>query len=426
MERQAERYDVIVAGGGAAGFAAAVQAARAGARTALIEKNGLLGGTTTVGAVNFPGLFHAWGKPIIAGIGWEAIVRAAKLEGRALPDFSVVPERHWQHQIRVNRFLFASVLDQLCLAAGVELGLHQITAAAEQSEAGIRLTVAGKEGLRTLEASKVVDATGDADVCGLLGYTRVKSKQRQPGTLINEIEGYEFERVDPAVLRRRYEEALANGEIRPTDHPAGDTPFYHDLQNGAVSMHVPGIDGGSSDSRTEAELEARRTLLRIYRFLRTVPGCEQLTIRYAANECGIRETWRIEGEATVTEETYLNGYVWPDAVCYSYYPIDLHHPSGNTILKKYPAEHTVATLPYGALVPRGSDHLLVAGRCIAGDQMANSAYRVQATCMATGQAAGAAAALAAAEGTSVREVPHGRLTERLRQHGAIVPDGRKA
>ncbi|THF79071.1 FAD-dependent oxidoreductase [Cohnella fermenti] len=417
-----KEYDVVVVGGGSAGTAAAIQAARAGAKTALIEKNGILGGTTTAGAVNFPGLFHAWGKQIIAGIGWEAVVRTARLEGTRLPDFSVVPERHWQHQIRVNRFLYSAVLDELCLEAGVELRFHEMTAAAEQTDSGILLSVAGKEGISLLHASKVVDATGDADVCGLLGYERVQSDHKQPGTLINEIGGYELDDIDPLRLKQLYDAALARGEIRMTDHPVSDIPFYHELKGGSVSMHVPGIDGGSSAARSAAELEARRTLLRIYKFLRTVPGCERLTIRFAASECGIRETWRIVGEETITEEAYLNGYVWPDAVCYSYYPIDLHHPSGNTVVKKYPAEHVVATIPYGALIPLRSEHLLVAGRCISGDQMANSAYRVQATCMATGQAAGAAAALASRHNKKVRELSCKELADCLRQHGAIVPN----
>ncbi|GBG11459.1 hypothetical protein PAT3040_06278 [Paenibacillus agaridevorans] len=421
-QRNIQEYDVVVVGGGSAGTAAAMQAAKAGAKTALIEKNGMLGGTTTVGAVNFPGLFHAWGKQVIAGLGWDAVVRTAELEGAELPDFSVVPERHWQHQIRINRFLYSAVLDEMCVDAGVELRFHEMTAAAEGTDSGILLTVAGKEGISLLHASKVVDATGDADVCGLLGYGRVKSEHKQPGTIINEIGGYVMDDINPLELKRLYDAALAKGEIRMTDHPASDIPFYHDLKGGAISMHVPGIDGGSSATRTAAELEARRTLLRIYKFLRTVPGCERLTIRFAASECGIRETWRIVGEETVTEEAYLNGYVWPDSVCYSYYPIDLHHPSSNTIIKKYQAEHVVATIPYKALIPVRSEHLLVAGRCIAGDQMANSAYRVQATCMATGQAAGAAAALASRNNVKVQELSYKELTDCLRQHGAIVPN----
>ena len=104
----------------------------------------------------------------------------------------------------------------------------------------------------------------------------------------------------------------------------------------------------------------------------------------------MRETWRIAGEREVTAASYTSGFVWPDAIGYSFYPIDIHQPDSIEIDIRPLARGVVATIPYGALVPAGSDHLLVAGRSIAGDQAANSAYRVQATCMATGQAAGAA------------------------------------
>jgi hypothetical protein len=168
-------------------------------------------------------------------------------------------------------------------------------------------------------------------------------------------------------------------------------------------------------------VQARQALGRVYRLLRRVPGCEQLTVSYVANECGVRETWRIVGEAEVTLDSYWSGYVWPDAICHSFYPIDIHQPDSMAIDIRPLAPGVVPTIPYGALIPQGSDHLLVAGRCIAGDQAANSAYRVQATCMATGQAAGAAAALAARQGCSVRAVPLDGLRALLRAHGAIVP-----
>ncbi|MEK3915796.1 FAD-dependent oxidoreductase [Paenibacillus sp. FSL H7-0331] len=414
-------YDVIVVGGGSAGCIAAIQAARAGAKTALVEKNGILGGTITVGAVNFPGLFHAWGQQIIDGIGWEVIMETVRLGGAILPDFSTIPEKHWHQQIRVNRFVYAAVLDEFCLQAGVELRLHEIPVSIAEQDNKLLVSVAGKGGMQVLQARKVIDATGDADLCGMLGYAREKSEKLQPGTLINEIDGYEFSCINPDELQCVYDEALAEGSIRVTDHPASSPPFYNDLRSGVISMHIPGIDGSSSQSKTEAEIKARQTLLRIYRFLRRVPGCEQLSVRYAANECGIRETWRIIGEARIDEASYVSGFHWPDAICYSFYPIDLHHPSDNTVIKHYLDKGVVATIPYRALIPINSDHLLVAGRCISGDQMANSAYRVQATCMATGQCAGAAAAIAAKLDVSLREVPLAALKAMLLEHSAIVP-----
>jgi hypothetical protein len=268
-----------------------------------------------------------------------------------------------------------------------------------------------------------VDATGDADVAGLMGYAREKSARLQPGTLIYELDGYDLDAVDPAALAARYVAARAAGEILPTDHRAGDPPLLRELiTRGGSCMHVLDIDGSTSTSRTAAELKGRQALMRVYRLLRSVPGCERLEVRYVANECGVRETWRIVGEAAVTHDTYVSGHVWPDAICHSFYPIDIHQPDSIHIDIRPLEPGVVPTIPYRALVPRGSDRLLVAGRCIAGDQAANSAYRVQATCMATGQAAGAAAALAAQQAVSVRDVPLEALRAALRDHGAIVPD----
>lgn len=409
-------YDIIVFGGGAAGCVAAIQAARAGRRTALVEKNGVLGGTTTVASVNFPGLFHAWGKQVIRGIGWEIIERTAELGGARLPDFTIVPERHWKHQILVNRFIYSAVLDQLCLEAGVDLRLHEMPAAIMREDGGNKVALVGKSGLKWFKAGKLVDATGDANIVGLMGYARKKGEQLQPGTLINDIGGYDLAAVDKEYLERLYEEAVENGEISRNRFG-----LYNDLKAGRVNMHVQGIDGAESETRTQAEVKARQLLLAHVRLLRRVPGCESLEVRHFAGECGIRETWRIDGETEVDEQSYVSGYVWPDAVCYSFYPIDLHHHSEFRIEQKMLRPGIVPTLPYRALIPKGSDDLLAAGRCVAGDRMANSAFRVQASCMATGQAAGLAAAIASERGISVRDVPLDLLRERLARFGAIVP-----
>ncbi|WP_218103740.1 FAD-dependent oxidoreductase [Paenibacillus hemerocallicola] len=409
-------YDIMVFGGGSAGCTAAIQAARAGKRTALVEKNGILGGTTIVASVNFPGLFHAWGKQVIRGIGWEIIERTAELGGAELPDFSVVPQRHWMHQITVNRFIYSAVLDRLCLEAGVSLRLHEMPAAVLKGEGGTYVALVGKSGLKWYKTNKLIDATGDADVTGLMGYARKKGEQLQPGTLINDIGGYDISAIDTDMLNREYEEALRSGEISRNRHG-----LYNDLKSGRINMHIQDIDGSESETRTLAEVKARRHLLDTVTMLRRVPGCEKIEVRHFASECGIRETWRIDGEAEVDEQSYVSGYVWPDAVCYSFYPIDLHHHSGFHIEQKMIAPGIVPTLPYRALIPKGSDDLLVAGRCVSGDRMANSAFRVQASCMATGQAAGMAAAIAVDRNCSVRAVPITQLREELERFGAIVP-----
>jgi hypothetical protein len=125
------------------------------------------------------------------------------------------------------------------------------------------------------------------------------------------------------------------------------------------------------------------------------------------------------GETTITCDDFTSGRLFDDAVCYSFYPIDLHDRHGVTPKPLSPG--TVPTIPLGALIPKGSRNLLAAGRCLSSDRLANSALRVQASCMAMGQAAGATAALAARSATTPRSVPLGELRTLLREHGAIVP-----
>jgi len=117
--------DILVVGGGTAGTIAAIQAGRAGAETVLIESGSQLGGTTTTGGVAFPGIFHAWGKQIIGGIGWELVEECVRLNGDSLPDFSILPDHHWQHQVAVNAPLYTLLAEEKCLEAGVDIRYYE-------------------------------------------------------------------------------------------------------------------------------------------------------------------------------------------------------------------------------------------------------------------------------------------------------------
>jgi hypothetical protein len=136
-------------------------------------------------------------------------------------------------------------------------------------------------------------------------------------------------------------------------------------------------------------------------------------------EASFRESYRIQGETLITLDDYTSGRVFEDAVCYAFYPVDLHTKSG---IKPQPlASGKVPTIPLSALVPKGSRNIIVAGRCVSSDRLANSGLRVQASCMAMGQAAGAAAALAAQANKTPLDVPLENVRELLRKHGAIIP-----
>jgi hypothetical protein len=138
-------------------------------------------------------------------------------------------------------------------------------------------------------------------------------------------------------------------------------------------------------------------------------------------ETGFRESYRIEGETVITVDDYTSGRVFDDAVCYAFYPVDLHTRSG--VKPKQLTKGTVPTIPLSSLVPKRSRNLMVAGRCVSSDRLANSGLRVQAPCMAMGQAAGATAALAVRLNTTPLKVPLKDVREMLRTHGAIIPTG---
>jgi len=168
-------------------------------------------------------------------------------------------------------------------------------------------------------------------------------------------------------------------------------------------------------------LAGRKHVLRMLKFMKTIPGGENATIDRMMNETASRETYRIKGETTITVRDYTTGRIFDDALSYSFYPIDLHDEHG---VKPKPLPHgKVPTIPRGALIPKGSKNIMVAGRCLSSDRLANSAARVQASCMGMGQAAAVTASLAAKSGVTPSEVPLNQIHAKLKEHGAIVPKG---
>lgn len=370
--------DVLVVGGGAAGTIAALQAARAGADTFLVERGTQLGGTTTTAGVSFPGLFDAWGKQIIAGIGWELVRESVELDGGTLPDFSKVPD-HWMNQVRVNPFLHALLAEEKCAQAGVRIAYYEFPQGVTATEDGWRVDCAGFGTRRQVLCKQIIDCTGGAEVAGLLSLPRLRGEETQPGSLLYLLDA-------------------PNAPGRPA---------------GALeSLYVHGADSTNSRTVTAANLAGRKSLLEKVRR-------EKKRLMHMQPEAGFRESFRIEGETVITVDDYTSGRMFDDAVCYAFYPVDLHTREGVT--PKPLKQGVVPTIPLGALVPKGSRNIMVAGRCVSSDRLANSGLRVQASCMAMGQAAGAAAALAARDNTTPLGVSLEEIRKTLRLHGALVP-----
>ncbi len=371
--------DVVVVGGGTAGTIAAIQAARAGAKTLLIERGTQLGGTTTTGGVSFPGLFDAWGKQIIAGIGWELVKQAVALDNGTLPDFSKIPRAHWQNQVQVNQFVYALLAEEACVKAGVTIAYYESPMEVAKTADGWIVQSVGPGTNRHVKCSQIVDCTGGASVVGLLGLERLREKETQPGSLLFKIGG-------TAPIGRKQ------------------------LQR----LYIHGADSSTSATLTKANMDGRKSLLKKLRSTK-----KKGRLVHMQPETAHRESYRIRGETLITVDDYTSGRVFEDAISYAFYPVDLHTRSG--VRPKPLTRGKVPTVPISALVPKASSNIIVAGRCVSSDRLANSGLRVQASCMAMGQAAGASAALAAQRKTTPLKLPLKDIRGLLSKHGAIVP-----
>jgi len=413
------KTDILIVGGGTAGVIAAIQAGRAGCSTILIENGSQLGGTTTTGGVAFPGLFHAWGKQIIGGIGWELVTDTVKLDGGELPDFSIpTGKNHPKHQVRINPNIYALLAEEKCREAGVQLRYYETPVKAEFMEDNWEVETIGKGTHKRIFCKQLIDCTGNAFVSSLAGYKVLRGDEIQPGSLMFRIGGYDHQLLDKKLIREKYNEAVREGRLVKEE-------FRNNIERlvsgyGGNIHHIAGADSTTSETHSLTNIQSRTTLLETLRFLRELPGCENTRIISMQPETGIRETYRVDGEYQVTYDDYISGRVFDDSLAYSFYPIDVHDKHG--VVPRHLTEGTFPTVPLRALVPKNSQNLMVAGRCVSSDRLANSALRVQASCMAMGQAAGATAALAVQQKKTPLNVSLKSIKENLVDNGAIVPN----
>jgi hypothetical protein len=421
MERVHSNVDVVIVGGGTAGAIAALQSGLLGAETLVLEQGSQLGGTMTTGGVWAPGLFFAHGRQVIAGLGWGLVLKTLELEGGSLPDFAQYASvRHSALHVRINGQLYAALAEEACVEVGVHLAYYESPHRAEATEDGWRIVSVGKGLERTVTCRQIVDCTGGANLVGMLGYPRMREGTTQPGTTMFRLGGYDVRALDLDEIEGRFQKALVTGELRRGDVQNPDRGFARFLLGGGANQqHLFDVDDSTSAAHTATNIRGRRSVLRILRFVRSLPGCENAHLEYLAPETAVRETYRIRGEAVISRDDYVTGRIFPDAICYAFYPVDLHDEDG--IVPRPLAQDIVPTIPLRALVPKGSRNLLVAGRSVSSDRLANSGLRVQASCMAMGQAAGAIAALSARKGLTPLELSLEVIRDVLRAHGGIVP-----
>ncbi len=244
----------------------------------------------------------------------------------------------------------------------------------------------------------------------------------QPGTLSYHMEGIDPKKIDEADADLSFRKAVENGEVSLLDNRCGAGKGHFILQWGGCNVNHFIINGTDSENVTKAHIESRERLVKLEKWIQAQKNCENAKITGYAPEITVRETRRIVGDAYITVDDYLSGRVYDDAICYSFYPIDLHQlDNDGQLYNKFHEEGVVPTIPLGALLVKGFENLSVAGRCASGDRLANSAYRVKASCMAMGQAVGVTAALAVKNGCTLREVPFKDIRKTLLENDAILP-----
>lgn len=397
-------YDVLIAGGGPAGLAAAIAAARRGARTKLIERAGCLGGVWTAGLLSW--VLDSENKDGLMSTIREALSErgAARFKARG---FAYDPE-----EMKV-------VVERLCLDAGVDVRLHSHVCEVIKDEAGLVAAVTeSKSGREAWRARVFIDATGDGDLAALAGCDfemgRPENGQTQPMTLTALVCGVEPEAIQPFIGGGN---AAAKRALWEEFRRAGVTPSYtaptlfhiRDDLYALAANHEYGVSALNADDLTRATLSARAEVHDLVRALRAMGGpWKNLALIATAPQIGVREGRRIRGLYTVTVDDILAGRRHEDAVCECTFGVDVH-ATGKSGSGSYDAENSLKAkaydIPLRALIAADVERLLLAGRCISGDFLAHSSYRVTGNAVATGEAAGVLAAVCVQKALPPREVP---------------------
>ena len=365
-------YDVVVCGIGSAGFCAAVACARHGLKTAAVDSFHMPGGVLTMLGNScihqFNNPYRAPGdRMIIRGIGWEYVNRlAAAGDARVADQDAPYTGNHSQYGVWVNPVGASYTMAEMLTEAGAALyfGHHIVDTVCTDTPVGRRVdgvVVSTKDGPALLRAKYVIDCTGDADICAYSGFSCLTGDDGivQPGSIY--VNGTEYE-----------------------------VPYH----------------ASESDRLSHDEIVARKTVLDSNR-----PAWILSTPAIAP-----RESRRVVCRYMMTYEDYMECRTYPDAVCYTFWFIDIHTDSHQTHIEYLKGPET-PSIRLASLIPVGSVNVLVAGRCIGTDRAANSAIRVKATCMALGEAAGAAAKTAIDTGT----MDAAAVRKLLADTGAVVP-----
>jgi len=433
--------EVVVVGGGNAGFVAAIASARSGAKTILVERYGYLAGALSGTYATTPGAFgDLENRQIIRGIGWEFVERMEKA------GYARVNRKNWMVQMlpEVSKEIAADMVAE----SGTELYLHSWASEVLMEGPSITgIVVQTKSGRQVILGSVFVDATGDADLAAWAG---APFEQLEPDALWQTTVDLTIANVDyRKVLEwgRMHEDRVAwmsgnPDEVEPglgsvismivqdpeRESTVDDSGYVGPVPTIKLMPHhsvgrVQGsveIDPLDVKSLSWAEVEARRRAMQHLAYLqRTVPGFDHAFV-VSESHLGVRESRRVIGDYVIRLEDLLSSARFPDVIALNCRALDRHMKGEVFEIDFFPGHHDI---PLRALTPQKVDNLLVAGRCISCDHVSHASLRGAATCLATGHAAGAAASLAGQGTANVRTIELPALQGLLREQGAILEAG---
>ncbi len=456
----AKEVDVVVVGGGPAGISAAIASARNGARTLLIERYGFLGGNAALG-LPFLGFHTINQRQIVKGIPGELVERLIE-ENASLGYTFDSPEAKYRNGSVVIYDVekFKQIAYEMMLESKVELLLHTLAVdVIKESNIAKGVIIESKSGREAILSKVVIDTTGDGDIAFRAGapYEKGRSKDRllQPPTLLFRLGDVDVDRFMKTIrenpdrylkypmpifdeyvsedyekgkeftvsgLEKICQEAKEKGDYN-VPNPYVLLTFLPKKGGVVVNMaKTKLVDGTNNESLTQGEIETHCNVWKVINFLQKyLPGFEEAYLISTAHQIGVRETRRIMGEYVLTEEDMTGRKKFEDRIAMGGRYLDIHDPtpdeSAKVVYVIFPDGYYI---PYRCLLPKRVENLLVAGRCISVSYKAQGSTRVMATCMATGQAAGTAAALAVKENISPRKIGVIKLQDKLREKGAIV------
>ena len=424
----AGEYDVVIAGGGPAGFIAAIAAARQGAKTAVIERYGFFGGMATIGYVAPISVFARNNELVIGGIPWEFVKRLESMGGA----FIEWPKANIDFDIE----LYKLCCQRMICEAGVDMYMHSAMIGCEMVGKSIEtVIIENKNGLETLAAKVFIDCTGDADLAHMANVPMQPNPEGelQPASFCFILSGVDTESEllkkcmyhnginGPSQCKPVREKLLAM-KAAGADLPDFGGPWFNNvLHSGSVAVNITRRAADSTDNRnfSAVECQLREDIFTFVRILKeNFAEFRNAYVSSTAPQAGVRESRRICGVHTVTADEYVKAYRYEDSVSRGIHPIDIHASEGTHQIRI--DLEKPAYVPYRALVAPKYPNLLVAGRCLSADRQALASLRVMASCMGTGQAAGVAAAQSITEHCSMQSVNTEKLVATLKELGAVL------